>query len=752
MIATGFRSLRNKLFLYSAGIGVVLFALISSSALHLLKSHTLQDLRESIDRSSAILDRTLRTANSPAALTELVKSLADGKSDFLVYIAVTDSNGKVIAQGGNLPSLLVTITRPLSGQLENDLIKISQPTRLLNQASAFHYAISSLPHQQQFENTRLQLLTILAFTLLTAIAVALTLGWRHTRQLSQLTQATQALADGHFESRVEKIPNNELGTLARHINTMADAVSQRTRELIDSELKLSVMINNPALMIALTDREGSLLVASDRALEVNDTSMSSVKGKKFWELPSFTHSSKLQQEIEEAFRLGADGAASNFELSYQTSKGQRRADFTLLPVKGQDGVVAFMVPMGIDITERVFAEKALKAAKLEAEQASRAKSEFLAIMSHEIRTPMNGVTGMASLLLQTSLNDEQQEYVEVIRDSAEALITIINDILDFSKLEAGQLLLEDGEFNLETLANSVVDLLKPQAQQKSLQFKTYFYDETRRYYKGDPGRIRQILINLLGNAIKFTRNGGVSFTIHVVDIDSAHCRVRFSVKDTGIGIPKDKLGRLFDSFVQADASISRNYGGSGLGLAISKRLVEAMQGTLSVESTPGKGSLFQVEVPLQILNREDSDTLQAIPVIKQDNEYITVDPKRILVVEDIIPNQLIARKLLESFGHKVSLVGTGIEAIQAVKNQSFDLVMMDIRMPEMDGLTATRHIRNLSAPVCDIPIIAMTANATREDHDDCLHAGMNGFIAKPVNREKLEQALIRLSRKLKRSS
>ena len=177
-----------------------------------------------------------------------------------------------------------------------------------------------------------------------------------------------------------------------------------------------------------------------------------------------------------------------------------------------------------------------------------------------------------------------------------------------------------------------------------------------------------------------------------------------------------------------------------------------MQGILTVVSTPGKGSVFRVEVPLQILSREESDTLQAIPVIKQDNEYITVDPKHILVVEDVVPNQLIARKLLESFGHKVTLAATGIEAIKAIKNTSFDLVMMDIRMPEMDGLTATRHIRNLNAPVCDIPIIAMTANATREDHDDCLHAGMNGFIAKPVNREKIEQALIRLSKDLRKTS
>jgi len=376
----------------------------------------------------------------------------------------------------------------------------------------------------------------------------------------------------------------------------------------------------------------------------------------------------------------------------------------------------------------------------EAEMAAQSKSEFLAMMSHEIRTPLNGIIGMTSVLSAKELGSVERDCVDTIRNAGETMLAIIADVLDFSKIEAGRLQLESTEFDISKAIEDTLQIVQGLAERKSLRLTIQIDPRLPKTVQGDGVRLRQILLNLLSNAIKFTPTGEIKLRADLLSSTKEESELRFSVTDQGIGITEEQQARLFQPFSQADASTTRLFGGTGLGLAICKRLAELMGGAIGVESQFGGGSSFWFTIRVFRCDNPDPSRQARAPEIRQGGA-IQEKAFRILLVEDNAINQKVAVLMLKGIGYRADVAKNGVEALQAIASENYDLVLMDCLMPEMDGFEATRRIRSQGGYGAQLRIIAMTASAFAHDREACLAAGMNDYLSKPVREAELEKKL-----------
>ncbi|MFK8138488.1 MAG: ATP-binding protein [Bdellovibrionales bacterium] len=530
-----------------------------------------------------------------------------------------------------------------------------------------------------------------------------------------LIESTKKMADGDFDLNLNTNSKDEFGTLAESFNKLCMSLKIYREQQIETRRKVKQLANipkeNPNPVIRFNDKEVTIFInkAAKPIADHLELKVNTPLTKKTKDLIL----SNLNKEGEKFFEMSFNGRHYGIKI-FKNDELQSTNFF------------------GMDITEQRKVEQELIGARDKALEASKTKSQFLATMSHEIRTPMNGIIGLSNILMDTKLDDEQKDLMGSVLSSANSLLTIINDILDFSKIEAGKMTIENVNMNLESCVEDALELFQVSANDKGIKVLFDFEESIPKFIESDPVRIRQVLINLVGNAVKFTSIGDVSLHCHSTSTDEGFSLIQFDIKDSGIGIPKELQNRLFKDFSQVDASTTRKFGGTGLGLAICKRIVELLGGDIWVESKEGKGSTFSFTIAAKASLETSEQTSEAYE-FSLDESFAKLFPLDIVVAEDNIVNQMVIKKYLNKLGYfEFRLAENGHEAVEEVRRKTCDIVFMDMQMPIMSGIEAAEEILNDLRITVKPEIIAMTANAMEEDRQACMNAGMVDFVPKPV--------------------
>jgi PAS domain S-box-containing protein len=516
--------------------------------------------------------------------------------------------------------------------------------------------------------------------------------------------------------------------------TLEISAQESFKEL--SDLKKAISITS---MVMITDHHGKIIFVNHNLCNASGYSKEELMGQSYEKLNSKFHSPEFFNEIRETI---LDGNIWKGEVKEISKTGTTYwVDTTIVPLLNSVGKVYKFITIKIDITKIKKAEEQSEKSLAMAEKALEIKAEFLSNMSHEIRTPMNAIMGLSDIILQQPLEHSVRDNLKSIKQSADNLLVIINDILDFSKIEAGKVKIENISFNFLYQLEHIHKTMAFKAEQKNLKFKIIYPENTPKYLMGDPFRLNQVILNLCSNAIKFTQEGSVLIEIEILELTKDKSKILFSVIDTGIGIPEERQNQIFESFTQADVNVTRQFGGTGLGLTITKQLIGLMGGQIRVESKPGKGSRFYFTLEFELSNQDHSQ------IQTEELQEKSLEGLNILVMEDNLINQKVISQTLKNWGCTFSIVENGFKGLNLLQNNFYNIILMDLQMPQLDGFETTQEIRNGGAGINNlrIPIIALTADAFPETRDKVLEIGMNDLVSKPFKRNELNSKLYKMA-------